>query len=145
MADLSNLRRPEGASQASKRLGRGPGSGLGKTSGRGHKGQKARTGGSVPAWFEGGQMPLQRRLPKIGFKSRSKTFSAEVRLSELNKLAGSRIDIHALKLANLIPARARSVKVIDSGQLNAAVTLVGIKATKGARAKIEAAGGSIEV
>ncbi|CAI8908304.1 50S ribosomal protein L15 [Methylocaldum szegediense] len=142
---LNSIKPSEGSRKKKTRVGRGIGSTLGKTCGKGHKGQKARAGGFHKVGFEGGQMPLQRRLPKIGFKSRSKTFSAEVRLSELNKLAGSRIDIHALKLANLIPARARSVKVIDSGQLNAAVTLVGIKATKGARAKIEAAGGSIEV
>lgn len=141
---LNSIKPSEGSRKKRTRVGRGIGSTLGKTCGKGHKGQKARAGGFHKVGFEGGQMPLQRRLPKIGFKSRLKPFSAEVRLNELNKLADSKIDIYALKLANLIPAQARSVKVIDSGELEAAVTLVGIRVTKGARAKIEAAGGTIE-
>jgi large subunit ribosomal protein L15 len=141
---LNSIKPPEGSRKKKTRVGRGIGSTLGKTCGKGHKGQKARAGGFHKVGFEGGQMPLQRRLPKIGFRSRSKAYSAEVRLSELNKLGDSKIDIHALKLANLVPAQARSVKVIDSGDLSVAVTLVGIKTTKGARVKIEAAGGTIE-
>ena len=141
---LNSIKPPEGSRKKKTRVGRGIGSTLGKTCGKGHKGQKARAGGFHKVGFEGGQMPLQRRLPKIGFRSRSKAYSAEVRLSELNKLGDSKIDIHALKLAHLVPAQARSVKVIDSGHLSVAVALVGIKTTKGARVKIEAAGGTIE-
>jgi large subunit ribosomal protein L15 len=134
----------EGSRKKKTRVGRGIGSTLGKTCGKGHKGQKARAGGFHKVGFEGGQMPLQRRLPKVGFKSRAKGFAAEVRLYELNKLSGSKVDIGSLKAANVIPAHARSVKVIDSGEVTVAVALVGIKVTKGARSKIEAAGGTIE-
>jgi len=141
---LNSIKPSEGSRKKKVRVGRGIGSTLGKTCGKGHKGQKARAGGFHKVGFEGGQMPLQRRLPKVGFKSRVKGFSAEVRLNELNRFAGSEVDIQTLKTANLIPAQARSVKVIDSGVLTATVTLVGIKVTKGARSKIEAAGGTIE-
>lgn len=141
---LNSIRPSEGSRKKRTRVGRGMGSTLGKTSGKGHKGQKARAGGFHKVGFEGGQMPLQRRLPKVGFKSRVKAFVAEVRLNELNRLAGEKVDIQALKAANLVPAQSRSVKVIDSGELTSSVTLVGIKVTKGARSKIEAAGGTIE-
>ncbi|HYE37128.1 50S ribosomal protein L15 [Methylocaldum sp.] len=141
---LNSIKPAEGSRRKKVRVGRGIGSTLGKTSGKGHKGQKARAGGFHKVGFEGGQMPLQRRLPKVGFKSRIKAFGAELRLNELNGFPGAKVDIQTLKLANLIPAQARSVKVIDSGELTAAVTLVGIKTTKGARSKIEALGGTIE-
>ncbi|MGX2041630.1 50S ribosomal protein L15 [Methylocaldum sp. MU1018] len=141
---LNSIKPSEGSRKKKVRVGRGIGSTLGKTCGKGHKGQKARAGGFHKVGFEGGQMPLQRRLPKVGFKSRSKVFSAEVRLNELNGFAGLTIDVQALKAASVIPAQARSVKIIDSGEITAAVALVGVKATKGARSKIEAAGGTIE-
>jgi len=141
---LNSVKPSEGSRKKKVRVGRGIGSTLGKTCGKGHKGQKARAGGFHKVGFEGGQMPLQRRLPKVGFKSRVKRLSAEVRLSELNSLSETKVDIQALKAANIVPAGARSVKVIDSGALTATVNLVGIKVTKGARTKIEAAGGTIE-
>ena len=130
--------RPEG-----KRRGRGIGSGLGKTGGRGHKGQRSRSGGYHKVGFEGGQMPLQRRLPKVGFASRNADRSAEVRLHELAGLEGT-VDLAALKAAGVIPAQALKAKVIASGKLEKAVTLKGVSVTRGARAAIEAAGGKIE-
>lgn len=143
---LNDLKPAEGSRPERKRLGRGIGSTLGKTSGKGHKGQKARAGGFHKVGFEGGQMPLQRRLPKIGFTSHKKKLVAQVRLHEVAKLAGGEpITIEALKNANLVPLQAQTVRVIDSGALEVAVTLVGIHATKGAQAKIEAAGGKVEV
>ena len=128
-----------------KRVGRGIGSGFGKTAGRGHKGQKARAGGFHKVGFEGGQMPLQRRLPKRGFVSLTQNGKAEVRLSDLAKLEADVIDLAALKAANLVPLRATRVKVILAGEIQRKVVLKGVPATKGARAAIEAAGGSIEL
>ena len=133
-----------GARTARKRVGRGIGSGLGKTAGRGHKGHKARTGGGRKAGFEGGQMPLQRRLPKFGFISRTAPLNAEVRLDALNRLAGEVIDVQALKAAGVVDRRAARIKVIASGALDKAVRLKGIAASRGARAAIEAAGGTLE-
>ena len=141
---LNTIQPAEGSTHASRRVGRGIGSGLGKTAGRGHKGQKSRAGGFHKVGFEGGQMPLQRRLPKRGFKSLTAATNAEVRLSELNLIAVDEIDVLALKQAGLIPANASNVKVIASGEISKAVTLKGVKATKGAKAAIEAAGGKVE-
>ena len=128
-----------------KRVGRGIGCTLGKTCGKGHKGQKARAGGFHKVGFEGGQMPLQRRLPKVGFRSHLKKFTAEVRLGELSKVQGDRIDLLSLKQANIIPAIAKSAAIIDSGEVAGAFTISGLRVTKGAKAKIEAAGGKVEV
>lgn len=141
---LNTLKPAEGSKPEKKRLGRGIGSGLGKTSGKGHKGQKARAGGYHKVGFEGGQMPLQRRLPKIGFISRTAKFSEEVRLHELEKVGADVIDILALKAANIVGQQAEQVKVIASGEITKAVTLKGVKVTKGARAAIEKAGGKVE-
>lgn len=141
---LNTLKPGEGAKKAGKRLGRGIGSGLGKTSGRGHKGQKARAGGFHKVGFEGGQMPLQRRLPKIGFRSQKAADSAEVRLHELAKVDGDVVDLLALKAANVVGQEIKRVKVIASGKVEKAVTVKGIAVTKGARAAIEAAGGKVE-
>jgi large subunit ribosomal protein L15 len=141
--ELNTIQPAEGAKHAKRRVGRGIGSGLGKTAGRGHKGQKSRSGGFHKVGFEGGQMPLQRRLPKRGFKSLAKPFKAEVRLSDLDKLPVAEIDILALKQAGLVSELARSVRVILAGSISKKVTLKGIAATKGAKAAIEAAGGSI--
>ena len=140
---LNTLKPAGGSRPAGKRLGRGIGSGLGKTAGRGHKGQTARAGGYHKVGFEGGQMPIQRRLPKVGFRSKLAAGSVELRLHELARLDGI-VDIAALKAANLIPARADRVKVIASGSISKAITVRGIAVTKGARAAIEAAGGLIE-
>jgi large subunit ribosomal protein L15 len=141
---LNTLKPAEGARQDRKRVGRGIGSGLGKTAGRGHKGQRSRAGGKVKAGFEGGQMPLQRRLPKSGFKSLVASVSAEVRLHELAKVEAEAIDLAALRAARLVGRDVRRAKVVLSGKLEKAVTLKGIGATKGARAAIEAAGGKVE-
>ena len=141
---LNTIQPAEGATHVSRRVGRGIGSGLGKTGGRGHKGQKSRSGGFHKVGFEGGQMPLQRRLPKRGFKSLTAAANTEVRLSELNLIAVNEIDVLVLKQAGLIPATASNVKVIASGEISKAVTLKGVKATKGAKAAIEAAGGTVE-
>ena len=132
-----------GARSERKRVGRGIGSGLGKTAGRGHKGQKSRSGGYHKVGFEGGQMPLQRRLPKRGFKSHLLKFNAEVSLSELEQLGLAEVDLAALKQAGLVGSIAKVVKIIKSGELTKAVKLNGIGATAGAKAAIEAAGGSI--
>jgi large subunit ribosomal protein L15 len=140
---LNTIKPAAGSKKARRRVGRGIGSGLGKTAGRGHKGQKARSGGFHKVGFEGGQMPLQRRLPKRGFVSRSKNDTAEIRLSDLAKLPVADIDVLALKAAGLVPAPANTVKVIKTGKLEKAVNLTGILATKGAKAAIEAAGGSV--
>ncbi len=142
--ELNTIQPAAGAKHAKRRVGRGIGSGLGKTAGRGHKGQKSRSGGFHKVGFEGGQMPLQRRLPKRGFKSQSKPFKAEVRLSDLAKLPVADIDLLALKQARLISELARVVRVIKAGELSKKVTLKGVIATKGAKAAIEAAGGSVE-
>jgi len=140
---LNTIKPGAGAKHAKRRVGRGIGSGLGKTAGRGHKGQKSRAGGFHKVGFEGGQMPLQRRLPKRGFKSLTAGKTAEVRLSELNLLPVDDIDLLALKQAGLIAGQSLSAKVILSGKVERAVTLRGVLATAGARAAIEAAGGSI--
>ncbi len=141
---LNTIQPAEGAKHAKRRVGRGIGSGLGKTAGRGHKGQKSRAGGFHKVGFEGGQMPLQRRIPKRGFKSQQKPFKAEVRLGDLAKLAVDQIDLLVLKQAGLVSELARSVRVIKAGELAKKVTLKGIIATAGAKAAIEAAGGSVE-
>lgn len=140
---LNTLKPAEGSKQNARRVGRGAGSGFGKTSGRGHKGQKARSGGYTKVGFEGGQMPLQRRLPKVGFRSQKARYSAEVRLSELTNLEGV-IDLAALKAAKIVPQETLKAKVIRSGELATAVTLKGVAVTKGAREVILAAGGKIE-
>jgi large subunit ribosomal protein L15 len=140
---LNTIKPAAGAKRARRRVGRGIGSGLGKTAGRGHKGQKARSGGFHKVGFEGGQMPLQRRLPKRGFNSLARGLTAEVRLSDLQKMAGTDIDLKALKEAGVVPAATEAVKVILSGKLERIVSLSGLRVTKGARAAIEAAGGSI--
>ena len=140
---LNTIQPTEGATHAKRRVGRGIGSGLGKTAGRGHKGQKSRAGGFHKVGFEGGQMPLQRRLPKRGFKSRTLKFNAEVTLGALEKLGLGEVDLLALKTAGLVGELARNVKVIKSGALTKSVKLVGIGATAGAKSAIEAAGGSL--
>ena len=140
---MNTIKPAEGSKKARRRVGRGIGSGLGKTAGRGHKGQKSRSGGFHKVGFEGGQMPLQRRLPKRGFVSPTRGDTAEVRLSDLARLPVVEIDLLALKSAGLVPAAAKTVKVIKAGKLEKAVKLSGLLATKGARAVIEAAGGSI--
>ena len=140
---LNSIKPAAGSKKARRRVGRGIGSGLGKTAGRGHKGQKSRSGGFHKVGFEGGQMPLQRRLPKRGFKSRTRGDAAEVRLSDLTKVPVADIDLLALKAAGLVRPGAKTVKVIKTGELKKAVKLSGVLATKGARAAIEAAGGSV--
>ena len=142
---LNTIKPADGSKKAAKRVGRGIGSGSGKTCGRGHKGQKSRSGGFHKVGFEGGQMPLQRRLPKRGFVSLAKVRgdTAEVRLSEINNLPVDTIDLLVLKQANIIPGSTLSVKVFLSGEVTRAVTLQGLLVTKGARAAIEAAGGKI--
>ena len=141
---LNSLRPGRGAKKPAKRLGRGSSAGQGKTAGRGVKGQHARAGGFHKVGFEGGQMPLQRRLPKIGFKSRTAHLTAEVRVHELARFAGQSVDLQALKAAQIVAAGAEHAKVIASGSLEGAVKVVGLKVTPGARKIIEAAGGSIE-
>jgi large subunit ribosomal protein L15 len=141
--ELNKLKPAEGSTHAKRRVGRGIGSGLGKTCGRGHKGQKSRAGGFHKVGFEGGQMPMQRRLPKRGFVSLTAGRNVEVRLSEINDLPIDEIDLLALKQAGVVPADVLSAKVILSGEISRAVKLLGVGATKGARAAIEAAGGSV--
>ena len=141
--ELNTIKPAEGSKKARRRVGRGIGSGLGKTAGRGHKGQKSRSGGFHKVGFEGGQMPLQRRLPKRGFKSVSLKYNAEITLADLQKLAADEVDLLTLKQAGLVGELARVVKVIKSGELKRAVKLTGIGATAGAKAAIEAAGGSL--
>ena len=141
---LNTIQPSLGSRKKSKRVGRGIGCTLGKTCGRGHKGQKSRSGGFHKVGFEGGQMPLQRRLPKVGFKSQISKYSAEVRLSELNALAAEVIDLKALIAANIVPIFTKKAKVIQSGLVMKAVNLKGIKVTEGARKSIEAAGGKVE-
>ncbi len=140
---LNTIQPSEGAKRGRRRVGRGIGSGLGKTSGRGHKGQKSRAGGFHKVGFEGGQMPLQRRLPNRGFVSLTNWRNAEVRLSEINDLPVDEIDLLTLVQANLVSSHALSAKVVLSGQIGRKVVLKGVGATKGARAAIEAAGGSV--
>jgi large subunit ribosomal protein L15 len=141
--ELNSIKPAEGAKKPRRRVGRGIGSGLGKTAGRGHKGQKSRAGGYHKVGFEGGQMPLQRRLPKRGFKSRQKQFNAEVTLTALERLGATEVDLLALKQAGLVGELVKNVKVIKRGELTVKVALQGIAATAGARAAIEAVGGSI--
>jgi large subunit ribosomal protein L15 len=143
MMELNSIKPAAGAKHAKRRVGRGIGSGLGKTAGRGHKGQKSRSGGYHKVGFEGGQMPLQRRLPKRGFKSTTLKFNAEVSLAALELLGAAEVDLAVLKQAGLVGQRAKVVKVINTGVLSKAVKLNGIGATAGAKAAIEAAGGSI--
>jgi len=141
---LNTLKPAEGAKQSAKRVGRGIGSGLGKTGGRGHKGQKARAGGFHKVGFEGGQMPLQRRLPKVGFKTAKSRVTAEVRLNELSQVEGDVVDMLSLKAANVIGQQIQKAKIILSGEISQKVTVRGVGVTKGARAAIEAAGGKVE-
>ncbi len=141
---LNTIKPAEGAKHARKRVGRGMGSGSGKTAGRGHKGQKSRSGGKVQIGFEGGQMPVQRRLPKRGFKSAMSKNIEEIRLNELNNIDADVVDILALRNAGLVRVSTQRAKVVLSGEVTKKVTLKGIGATKGAKAAIEAAGGSVE-
>ena len=141
---LNTLKPAAGGRKDSKRVGRGIGSGLGKTCGRGHKGQKSRSGGFHKIGFEGGQMPLQRRLPKMGFSARKSRFVDELRLNELALAGTDVVDLAALKSANLVSREVKTVKVFASGVIEKAVTVKGLKVTKGARAAIEAAGGKVE-
>ncbi|MCU7881851.1 MAG: 50S ribosomal protein L15 [Candidatus Thiodiazotropha sp. (ex Lucinoma aequizonata)] len=141
---LNTLQPAPGSKPARKRVGRGIGSGLGKTCGRGHKGQKSRSGGFHKVGFEGGQMPLQRRLPKIGFTSRISMSTAQVRLSELLKVEGDVIDLKTLQKANVITRSIKKVKIFASGAIDRAVTIKGLGVSKGAKAAIEAAGGKVE-
>jgi large subunit ribosomal protein L15 len=141
---LNSLKPADGSRPAAKRVGRGIGSGLGKTCGRGHKGQKSRSGGFHKIGFEGGQMPLQRRLPKIGFTSRKSLVTEEVRLPEVARVDGDTVDLAALKAAGVIKQSTLYAKIIASGEIGKAVTVSGVRVTKGARAAIEAAGGKVE-
>ncbi len=141
---LNTLKPAAGSRPGKKRVGRGIGSGIGKTAGRGHKGQKSRSGGFNKVGFEGGQMPLQRRLPKVGFKSRKTAMTGEVRLDKLAKVNQEVVDLQALYKADLLPRSIARAKVILSGKLEKAITIKGLRATKGARAAIEAAGGKVE-
>ncbi len=141
---LNAIKPGEGAKKVAKRRGRGIGSGLGKTGGRGHKGQKSRSGGYHKVGFEGGQMPIQRRLPKFGFTSRKSTHYAEVRLSEINKLDADEITLPLLLEKGVVAAKTKTVKIIKSGEVEKPVTIKGLRVTSGAREQITAAGGSIE-
>jgi large subunit ribosomal protein L15 len=141
--ELNTIKPSQGAKHSKRRVGRGIGSGLGKTAGRGHKGQKSRSGGYHKVGFEGGQMPLQRRLPKRGFKSHLLKYNAEITLGELQALDATDVDVLVLKAAGLVPQIAKVVKVIKSGELSKKVSLKGIGATAGAKSVIEAAGGSL--
>jgi large subunit ribosomal protein L15 len=143
MMELNSIKPAEGSKHAARRVGRGIGSGLGKTAGRGHKGQKSRSGGYHKVGFEGGQMPLQRRLPKRGFKSHLLKYNAEITLTALARLDLAEVDVLTLKQAGLVSQLAKVVKVIKSGEIAKAVKLTGIGATAGAKAAIEAAGGSV--
>ncbi|MGP1629213.1 MAG: 50S ribosomal protein L15 [Giesbergeria sp.] len=141
--ELNSIKPAAGSKHAKRRVGRGIGSGLGKTAGRGHKGQKSRSGGYHKVGFEGGQMPLQRRLPKRGFKSQTLKYNAEVTLSALSAIGLAEVDMLALKQAGLVSQMAKTIKIIKSGEISTAVKLTGVGATAGARAAIEAAGGSV--
>jgi large subunit ribosomal protein L15 len=141
--ELNNIKPPEGSKKNRRRVGRGIGSGLGKTAGRGHKGQKSRAGGFHQVGFEGGQMPLQRRLPKRGFKSTTLKYRGEVTLTDLERLGADEVDLVSLKAAGLVSQMIKVVKVINAGELTRKVALKGIGATAGAKAAIEAAGGSV--
>ncbi len=141
--ELNTIKPADGSKKPRRRVGRGIGSGLGKTSGRGHKGQKSRSGGYHKVGFEGGQMPLQRRLPKRGFKSTTQKYNAEVSLTSLQRLGAAEVDLLTLKQAKLVGEMIKNVKIIKSGELTIKVALKGINATAGAKAAIEAAGGSV--
>ncbi|MFN9746771.1 MAG: 50S ribosomal protein L15 [Betaproteobacteria bacterium] len=141
--ELNGIKPSEGSKKARRRVGRGIGSGLGKTAGRGHKGQKSRAGGYHKVGFEGGQMPLQRRLPKRGFKSAQLKYNGEITLADLQALEGEEVDLLTLKTAGLVAQLVKNVKVVKSGELSRKVVLKGIGATAGAKAAIEAAGGSV--
>ena len=141
---LNELSPAPGSKPVAKRVGRGIGSGLGKTGGRGHKGQKSRSGGKVAPGFEGGQMPIHRRLPKFGFSSRKAAYVAEIRLHELALVEGDVVDLASLKAADVIGEKIKEARVILSGEVKKAVTVKGLKVTKGAKAAIEAAGGKVE-
>jgi large subunit ribosomal protein L15 len=141
---LNTIQSAYGSRKDRKRVGRGIGSTLGKTCGRGHKGQKSRSGGMPKVGFEGGQMPLQRRLPKLGFTSRVKKFAAQVTLYEVSSLSAEVVDLKALVEANLVPAFAKNVKVIKSGEITKSITVKGLKVTSGAKVSIEAVGGKVE-
>ena len=141
---LNTLKPAKGSNKAAKRVGRGIGSGIGKTCGRGHKGQKSRTGGGVRAGFEGGQMPLQMRLPKFGFSSRVSRYSTEVRLDEIDRSGLETVSLAALIEAKIVPVQTRKVKIILSGEIARAVTVRDVSVTKGAKAAIENAGGKID-
>lgn len=142
--NLNTLKPAPGAKTPAKRLGRGIGSGKGKTSGRGHKGQRARAGGFHKVGFEGGQMPLQRRIPKSGFRSKKVLVSEEIRLSDLNLVSSDIVDLQALKAADLIRVNTKYVKIIAAGKLNKAITIRGLSVTAGAQKAIQASGGKIE-
>ena len=141
---LNTIKPAAGSTKNAKRVGRGIGSTLGKTCGRGHKGQKSRSGGFHKVGFEGGQMPLQRRLPKVGFSSRKSKYSAEVRLNEISQLNLDVVTLDDLIKANVVPAFTKTAKVIQSGEISISVTLKGLKVTPGAKASIETAGGKVE-
>ena len=141
---MNKLSPAEGSKKARKRVGRGIGSGLGKTAGRGHKGQSSRSGGYHKVGFEGGQMPLQRRLPKRGFASRTSRYNAEVRLYQLAAIDGDVIDMEVLKAARVVSREVRKVKIINTGEIDRAISVSGVAVTKGAKAAIEAAGGKVE-
>lgn len=141
---LNTLGPAPGSRKVKRRVGRGTGSGLGKTAGRGHKGQKARAGGTVRPGFEGGQLPLQMRVPKFGFRSRTGLSTAEVRLGELARIEGDEVTLDALKQANVLRGSIKRARIVLSGSIDRAMTVSGIKVTKGARAAIEAAGGKVE-
>lgn len=142
---LNSIKPSEGSKKSPKRVGRGGGSGLGKTCGRGHKGQKARAGGFHKVGFEGGQMPMQRRLPKFGFRSQLKRITEEVRVGELERIEGGVVDLDALRLVGLVRGNMKRAKVFGDGQLTRAITVKGLAVTKGARRAIEAAGGKVEI
>lgn len=142
---LNTLKPAAGSRKERNRVGRGLSAGQGKTAGRGHKGQHARSGGYTKVGFEGGQMPLQRRVPKAGFQSRKSRVTAEVRLSELKYVEGDTVDLHTLKAADVIPTQARAAKIIASGSVERALTIRGVGVTRGARSAIEKAGGTVEV
>ncbi len=142
---LNTIQSAYGSRKNAKRVGRGIGSTLGKTCGRGHKGQKSRSGGFHKVGFEGGQMPLQRRLPKVGFSSRVKKYSSQVTLYEVGSLGVDVVDLESLKAANLVPSFAKVVKIIKSGEISKSITVKGLKVTAGAKVSIEAAGGIVEV
>lgn len=142
---LNSIKPSEGSKKSPKRVGRGGGSGLGKTCGRGHKGQKARAGGFHKVGFEGGQMPMQRRLPKFGFRSQLKRITEEVRVGELDRIEGGVVDLDALRLVGLVRGNMKRAKVFGDGQLTRAITVKGLAVTKGARRAIEAAGGKVEI